>query len=74
MYVFLRSRFLGDEPFDRSWPVKVRELNDLRVDVFKLSMHDGQERRQMLCTLHIIPTSSVQVIFISLFSDMYPLL
>ena len=49
-------------------------VNCVRVDVFKLSMHDGQERRQMLCTLHIIPTSSVQVIFLSLFSDMYLLL
>jgi len=73
MYFFV-LRFLGDEPFDRSWPVKVRELSDLRVDVFKLYVHDGQERRQMLCTMHIIPRSPVQVIFLSLFIDVYLLL
>ena len=70
LYAFLRLRFLGDEPFDRSWPVKVRELSDLRVDVYKLYMHDGQKRRQMLCTLHFIPKAQ-QVLFLSLFSVMY---
>ena len=74
LFVFLRARFLGDEPFDRSWPVKVCELNDLRVDVFKFHMNDGQERRQMLCTLHIIPTSLLQVTFLTLSSVMYLLL
>lgn len=62
-YFFLRSRFLGDVSFEKSWRVRVRELSGLQVDVFKLYMNDGQEEKQMLCKLHIIPRSGEQVFF-----------
>lgn len=62
-YFFQRLRFLGDASFQKSWRVRVRELSDLQVDVFKLYMYDDQEEKEMLCKLHIIPTSQRQVVF-----------
>ena len=54
-FFFLRLRFLGNAPFERSWPVTVCDPGNLQIDFFKSQA--GQERKRCLCTLHIIPRS-----------------
>lgn len=59
-FSFLCLRFLGNAPFQKSWPVSVRDPGNLQVDFFKSQYR--QERRRSLCTLYIIPRSPVQVL------------
>ena len=68
-FFFLRLRFLGDAPFDKSWRVTVRDLGNLQVDFFKSQA--GQERKRSLCTLHIMPKTPVLVLFVFSYSTLY---
>ena len=59
---FLSFRFLGNEPFQRSVPVRVVDLSCLQVDFYKWQEHRSD--KEMLCSLFVIPTSQAQVPYI----------
>ena len=42
-FFFPRLRFLGNAPFERSWPVTLRDPGNLQVDFFKSQA--GEERK-----------------------------